>query len=661
MTTKDVGEDLLGKADIDHEGAAGNLFDSAYKDVNGKLPKFNLDSGIAPDVLPPAEDFFVSVKAPGAQGGEKKEGPYSSPDGKMRGYHSKNLDGTILVWHVTENTGFHNPVAGIQLAPDGKPTLHLRRPDDQWKDNEIKLASAVIDGSNIKMTRPDGGQIFVDMNSGKVVNETCTPQERESIRNDLLSGKSVDDLKANHPGLQSKADGSVFIGSGTDEHVVFRPEWRKEAHQATGDAKGPARRWNDTVGDEFFRTGTFNNDQAGLAKTIAQAQKELSKDEFKEFMGYIKEATKPYIKLDRGDDPLSKITIGKYQVEKGEVLEAHRSSPSFESTESRIKNTDKGVQITDARGATWDVTLNPGTKLPVTDVQDAVMRNKEGKEIAKVNVVDGKLTYDYKGADGKWQETPIALKNAECKADGTLVMHAEDGRTFERNANGGLVHRDKDGRPELVEDANCNVYRYNWSKIPDGIPVTTDSQQLKQWLQSHPYQVTKVGPDTGWVEQIYSSKGISEIALDKLWNDLGNVLGTNNLNFQKRCQDLFAASDKYTVKMGDKCQPSTTAVGAAVGFTPPSTPVQFTVGVAKPTQADVSLNLDPKTLDLSIQGQRATTNEDVRGEDTEVIYRLDGTRTIITKKKEWMKKPEVVQEEIDRNGQKKSTNGAPQQ
>jgi hypothetical protein len=288
------------------------------------------------------------------------------------------------------------------------------------------------------------------------------------------------------------------------------------------------------------------------------------------------------------------------------------------------------------------------------------MRNKAGEEIARVKTIDGKLTYDYKGADGKWQKAPIELEKAECTQDGSLIMHATDGRTFERSANGGLVHRNKEGLPELVEDGNSNVYKYDWSKIPDGFPVTPDFAKIREWIGTHPYQVTKVGPDTDWIEQTYTAKDFKEIAFDKTLAEVfRNPL--QYLDLKKRTADLFAASDKYTVKQGEKCEPSTTAIGAALGFTPQGTPVQGTVGIAKPTQAEVSLSFNPNNLELTIQGQRLTTNEEIRDEDTKVVYRIDGTRTIETKKKAFLRGEEVTKRELDKNGKDRRANSVPKQ
>jgi hypothetical protein len=315
--------------------AGKNLLEEAYAGTN-LLKKENAKGGTLPEGFAKVDEFFLF------DSDIRREGPYTSPDGKNRGSIDKKLDGTIEVWYITDASPA-NPIASVTVAPSGKPLAHFRLPEAPDKSAEIVLERAVEDGTNIKMTRSDGGQLVVNKYDGAVVNETCTVEERDRLRNDFLSGKSLSDLKPNHPGLKAKSDGSIVIGSGADEHLVFKPAWKPEAHTTPGDGKGAARRWNDTVADEFFRSGTFNNDEAGLAKTIATAQKELSKQEFGEFMGYIKDATKPYIKLDRGDDPLSKITVGdRLRVEGGDVQEIHRSNPEFDSTESKIKPTEKG-------------------------------------------------------------------------------------------------------------------------------------------------------------------------------------------------------------------------------------------------------------------------------------------------------------------------------
>ncbi len=609
----------------------------------------------------------------GKDGGVKnagvKNGDYGSPDGANRGYLSRNEDGTISVWNVIEKEGFHKPIVAIEQAPDGSPVCHLRLPNEDWKDSEIKLTSAILDGTTIKMTRKDGGQLWVDANSGQVVNETCSAEKREQLRADLINGKSIDDGRQNNPGLRRKNDGSVSIGTGSDEHLLYRPEWDKQAHNTAGDAKGPARRWNDTLVDEYYRSGQFNGDEEGLAKTIARAQKELSKQEFTEFTGYIKKPTNSEVHLDRGDDPLEKITIGndKFVVQGGEVFESHRSNPLFESTQATVKKTDKGVLVTDARGGTWDIKLKDVKEhpLPSNDVQEAVMRNKEAKEIATIKTVDGKLVYDFKGIDGKWQPEPIVLTNIECKQDGSLVMHAEDGRVFERLSSGAMVHRDAKNRPILLEDANCNVYHFNWAQMPAGIPTSGNKKVLEDYLRSHPYEFTKVGPDTGWVEQTYTAKSLAGVALDKLWTEFVNenfeaspVVDPGVL--RDRFERIAGGSETYTLKNGNKCQPSTTSIGAALGFTPAGSPFQLTIGIGKPTQQTADIKFDPDNLELTITDQSSVTDQFLRRESTTFVFRADATRTIVTTKNPYFEKPQTTRQDVDKNGQTQETNGAPQ-
>lgn len=651
MTTKEQQERSVFDIgfDHDHQEFGTRLFEETC--TNGKTVWNKRDN--TPDTLPAgfANDLMLCSGKTTAY--PAKEGVYFSPDGKNRGDLSLNLDGSVCVWNVQRKEDvLGDSIAGIKHLSDGKPSFYWK--DANGKIQEIKLDNATVQGSKIVMDTQNGGQITVDKNTGKVVNETCTSEEREALRHELQKGAKLEDIAPKHPGVCRQGD-AIYLGSGEDKHLLHGKNWEPDSHKAPGDGLGPARRWNDTVADEFFRSGNFDGDYEGLARTLAAAQKDLSKEDFKDFMTYIKLATSSYLTLDRGDDPLKTIVVGdQYRVENGEVVEPHRSNKQFESTESTVKQTADGVQIKDARGATWDVTLDPEK-----NVRAAVMHSKDGKEvIAKVEQRDGKLIYDWKGADGKWQadKDKVILERVCCKADGTLEMTARDGREFVRYASGAIVHRNTRGQVEFMEDGNSNVYHFNWSKLPAGMPSTFDKGRLQEYLCRHPYSITKVGPDTGWQEQTYTSQDIGEVITDMQWQIVKELPWNPNI-FDVMSKAAAAPNAKYDCKTGDLCDPSTTAMGVALGFTPPGTPIQGTVGIAKPTQGKVELSFNPVTCDLALQGERRTIDEEVRGENTTSIYHLDGTRTVVTTKGN----KETERKERDRNGQTKQTNVSPKQ
>lgn len=133
--------------------------------------------------------------------------------------------------------------------------------------------------------------------------------------------------------IQARFDNSgsvseISTGQGAEARVAFRESWRQDR----------SARWNDRVGDEFFRSGQFNGNEAGLRNIINQARSNLNDQEFRRFLQSIENGTsvrnsdgsrRAFISHTEQDGIVEEISIGR------EVPIAERNQRLIETMRSR--------------------------------------------------------------------------------------------------------------------------------------------------------------------------------------------------------------------------------------------------------------------------------------------------------------------------------------